>query len=109
LITNIRASWPKMGPDGAVACLRAGANDMGGTLMNESISRAAGATFGQEITPAQMEALIRGAGRDPVQRTTLYGRPDVEQPDATAIAPPAPTPLAAAQAPQAASQTPQAD
>ena len=100
LITNIQASWPKMGPDGAVACLRAGVNDMGGTLMNESISRAAGATFGQEITPAQMEALIRGAGRDPVQRTTLYGRPAAE-PGAGAFAPPSPTPMAAAQAPQA--------
>ena len=109
LITNIQASWPKMGPDGAVACLAAGANDMGGTLMNESISRAAGATHGQEIEPGRMEALIRGAGRDPVQRTTLYGRPSAEQPDANAFAPPSPAPLAAAQAAQAAAQTPQAD
>ncbi|MGH2610799.1 MAG: 7,8-didemethyl-8-hydroxy-5-deazariboflavin synthase, partial [Tepidiformaceae bacterium] len=50
-----------------------GANDMGGTLMNESISRAAGAAFGQEFPPERMEELIRAIGRKPVQRTTLYG------------------------------------
>jgi FO synthase len=52
--------------------LEAGANDLGGTLMNESISRAAGASHGQEFSPLQMEELIRGAGREPLQRTTLY-------------------------------------
>ena len=72
-ITNIQASWPKLGPDGVAAALRAGVNDLGGTLMNESISRAAGAEFGQELPPEQMEAIIRANGREPRQRTTLYG------------------------------------
>jgi FO synthase len=71
-ITNIQTSWVKMGPDGAKACLAAGANDMGGTLMNESITRAAGAAFGQELPPEAMQALIESAGRIPYQRTTLY-------------------------------------
>ena len=92
-ITNIQTSWPKMGPDGAAACLRAGANDMGGTLMNESISRAAGASHGQELAPRSMAALIRGAGREPVQRTTLYGRAPHARVDA-AFAAPALAPLA---------------
>jgi FO synthase len=72
LITNIQTSWVKMGPDGAALCLNAGANDMGGTLMNESISRAAGTQHGQEFPPQAMEALIRSIGRLPVQRDTLY-------------------------------------
>ena len=61
-----------MGPQGAAACLKAGANDLGGTLMNESISRAAGADHGQEFPPEAMEELIRSLGRAPEQRTTLY-------------------------------------
>lgn len=73
LIGNIQASWVKMGREGIRACLEAGVNDLGGTLMNESISRAAGATHGQEMTPAELEAMIRSVGRRPVQRTTLYG------------------------------------
>jgi FO synthase len=72
-ITNIQASWVKLGIEGAQACLRAGANDLGGTLMNESISRAAGASHGQEMPPERMEAAIRAIGREPRQRTTLYG------------------------------------
>ncbi len=72
LILNIQASWVKMGPEGVKACLRAGVNDLGGTLMDESISRAAGATHGQEMTPAMMEGLIRSVGRRPRERTTLY-------------------------------------
>ena len=72
LITNIQTSWVKMGPDGAALCLNAGANDLGGTLMNESISRAAGTQHGQEFPPEAMEALIRSIGRMPVQRDTLY-------------------------------------
>ncbi len=75
LIPNIQASWVKLGPDGAAACLNAGCNDMGGTLMNESISRAAGASFGQEMPPEDMERLIRSLGRTPKQRTTLYRDP----------------------------------
>ncbi len=71
-ITNIQTSWVKMGPAGAAACLKAGANDLGGTLMNESISRAAGTEHGQEFPPQSMEALIRSIGRVPVQRDTLY-------------------------------------
>jgi FO synthase len=71
-ITNLQASWVKLGEDGVRALLRAGVNDLGGTLMNESISRAAGAAHGQEMPPERMEALIRSAGRTPRQRTTLY-------------------------------------
>jgi FO synthase len=73
LIANIQTSWVKMGPAGAAACLEAGANDLGGTLMNESITRAAGAVHGQEMPPEAMDALIRSIGREPRQRTTLYG------------------------------------
>ena len=72
VIANIQTSWVKMGREGAAACLRAGANDIGGTLMNESITRAAGASHGQEFPPAEIEALVQGLGREPVQRTTLY-------------------------------------
>ena len=72
-ITNIQASWVKMGPDGIAACLQAGANDVGGTLMNETITRAAGAEHGQEMPPQEMEALIKAAGRTPQQRSTTYG------------------------------------
>jgi FO synthase len=78
-ITNIQASWVKMGPDGAAVCLAAGCNDMGGVLMNESITRAAGAAHGQELTATALEKLIGGAGRTPRQRTTLYGTPSPER------------------------------
>ena len=71
-IDNLQVSWVKMGPNVAQQILQCGANDMGGTLMNESISRAAGAPYGQEVTPAEMCRIIRGAGRIPVQRNTLY-------------------------------------
>jgi FO synthase len=53
-------------------CLRSGANDLGGTLMDETITRSAGASHGQEMTPAEMESLIRSLGRVPRQRDTLY-------------------------------------
>jgi len=72
LIANIQTSWVKMGPAGTSACLGAGANDLGGTLMNESITRAAGAAHGQEFTADQMRRLIRSIDRTPRQRTTLY-------------------------------------
>jgi FO synthase len=72
-ITNVQVSWVKLGPEGVAAALRAGVNDLGGTLMNESISRSAGAEHGQEFPPERMEELIRAAGRIPRQRTTLYG------------------------------------
>ncbi|MFI5012378.1 MAG: 5-amino-6-(D-ribitylamino)uracil--L-tyrosine 4-hydroxyphenyl transferase CofH [Hyphomicrobiales bacterium] len=73
VITNIQTSWVKMGPDGAALCLHAGANDFGGVLMNESITRAAGAAHGQEIGADTMRRLIGSAGRRPEQRTTDYG------------------------------------
>ena len=76
---NVQASWVKMGPEGVAACLRAGVNDLGGTLMNESITRAAGSEHGQELSPSEMEALIRSAGRVPRQRTTPYGTPPPER------------------------------
>ncbi|MFU0504198.1 5-amino-6-(D-ribitylamino)uracil--L-tyrosine 4-hydroxyphenyl transferase CofH [Pseudaminobacter sp. NGMCC 1.201702] len=72
-ITNIQASWVKLGPDGVRHCLNAGVNDLGGTLMDESISRSAGASHGQEMTPQRMEEIIRSSGRLPRQRNTLYG------------------------------------
>src|SRR6201991_3177320 len=71
-ITNIQTSWVKMGPQGAAACLNAGANDLGGVLMNESISRAAGTEHGQEFPPEAMESLIGSLVRTPTQRDTLY-------------------------------------
>src|SRR5439155_3504530 len=64
--------WVKMGPEGVKVCLASGANDLGGTLMNETITRSAGAAHGQEMTPAAMEAIIRSLDRKPRQRTTLY-------------------------------------
>jgi FO synthase len=87
-ITNIQASWVKLGAEGAQAVLRAGANDLGGTLMNESISRAAGASHGQEMPPEAMEAAIRAVGRTPRQRTTLYGEPAPDRRAASFAAPP---------------------
>ncbi|MBY6058767.1 5-amino-6-(D-ribitylamino)uracil--L-tyrosine 4-hydroxyphenyl transferase CofH [Leisingera daeponensis] len=78
-IDNIQVSWVKMGAEGVKAALASGANDLGGTLMNESISRAAGSEFGQEMSPARMEELICSAGRVPSQRSTLYGAVDARQ------------------------------
>jgi FO synthase len=73
LVPNIQASWVKLGADGVAAALQAGANDMGGTLMNESITRAAGGVHGQELDATQLTALAAGIGRPARQRTTLYG------------------------------------
>jgi FO synthase len=92
-ITNIQASWVKLGAAGAQAVLRSGANDLGGTLMNESISRAAGAEHGQEMPPEDMEALIREIGRTPRQRTTLYATPDPDRTRASFGAPALSEPL----------------
>ena len=72
LVDNIQASWVKLGLEGAARLLDAGCNDLGGTLMNETISRAAGASHGQEVTPSDFEALITRAGRTPRRRNTLY-------------------------------------
>jgi len=75
LIPNIQVSWVKLGEKGVRACLSAGVNDLGGTLMNESISSAAGSEHGQEMGPERMEAIIGSIGREARQRTTLYGVP----------------------------------
>lgn len=72
LIDNIQTSWTKMGRDGAAVCLSSGANDLGGSLMHESISRSAGAINGQEMTPSELDKLIVSLGRVPQQRDTLY-------------------------------------
>ena len=69
----------KMGHEGVVAALNAGCNDLGGTLMNESITRAAGAGHGQETSPERMRSLIELAGRVPKQRSTVYGDVDTER------------------------------
>ena len=87
-ISNIQASWTKMGTSGIIECLKAGSNDLGGTLMNESISRAAGNQNGQELPPERMDELIRKAGRIPKQRTTKYGRPDANRCSRSYQAPP---------------------
>ena len=93
LIANVQASWVKLGPDGVRQALAAGVNDLGGTLMNESISRAAGSEWGQELPPEAMEALIRSAGRTPRQRTTTYGEPPAAQVRRSFGAPPLADPL----------------
>ena len=79
LITNIQTSWVKLGPTGAGVCLDSGANDFGGTLMNETITRSAGASHGQELPPETMDEVIRSLGREPGQRSTLYGPPNEAQ------------------------------
>jgi len=91
LVDNIQASWVKMGAAGVAACLRAGVNDLGGSLMNESITRAAGSDHGQEWAPATMETHIRAAGRRPRMRTTLYADASAERIEASRN----PAPLAA--------------
>ncbi|HEX4974402.1 MAG TPA: 5-amino-6-(D-ribitylamino)uracil--L-tyrosine 4-hydroxyphenyl transferase CofH [Pseudomonadales bacterium] len=72
VLGNIQASWTKLGHQGAQLALQAGANDLGGTLMNESITRAAGAQHGQESSVEQLHAMVSELGRTPVQRNTLY-------------------------------------
>jgi FO synthase len=74
-IPNVQASWVKLGRDGALLALRAGANDFGGVLMDESITRAAGGVNGQQFDAESMQAAIRSIGRIPRERTTLYGEP----------------------------------
>jgi FO synthase len=72
-ITNLQASWVKMGLEGATEALRWGVNDLGGTLMEENISRMAGANHGVRLEPAQLTRAAHAAGRPAAQRTTLYG------------------------------------
>ena len=79
VIPNIQVSWVKLGAEGAAACLNAGANDLGGTLMNESISRAAGNEHGEELPPERMQSLVAAIGRTAEQRTTLYAQVDAGQ------------------------------
>jgi 7,8-didemethyl-8-hydroxy-5-deazariboflavin synthase CofH subunit len=74
VIDNLQTSWVKLGHRLAQLSLRAGCNDFGGTLMEESISREAGADAGEYTSAEEIEALVRAMGRTPVQRTTLYGR-----------------------------------
>jgi FO synthase len=71
-IRNIQVSWVKMGPKLAQMALAAGANDFGGTLMEESISRESGSHFGENLPPEEMRRLIREMGRTPVERSTTY-------------------------------------
>jgi FO synthase len=77
-IENVQASWVKIGVEGVRQLLRAGVNDLGGTLMNENISRAAGASHGQGKTPDDLADLVAPLGRPLERRTTLYGRPDFD-------------------------------
>jgi FO synthase len=76
LIDNIQTSWVKLGVDGTRAMLRAGTNDVGGTLMEETISRMAGSQHGSAMTVGQLRELAEGIGRPVRQRTTIYGRLD---------------------------------
>jgi FO synthase len=71
-IRNIQVSWVKLGFDTSLACLNAGANDFSGTLMEENISKAAGATFGEYVSPQDFRRMIRSVGRVPAERTTTY-------------------------------------
>ena len=88
LIPNIQASWVKMGPDGVRRCLAAGCNDLGGTLMNETITRSAGAVHGQEMSPAALEEIILTENRIPRQRTTLYDDAPAERSETSFAAAP---------------------
>jgi FO synthase len=73
-ISNVQCSWVKLGDEGTVTMLNGGANDLGGTLMEETISRMAGSEHGSARTVAQLRAIAAGAGRPPRERTTTYGR-----------------------------------
>ncbi|MFW8595225.1 5-amino-6-(D-ribitylamino)uracil--L-tyrosine 4-hydroxyphenyl transferase CofH [Cribrihabitans neustonicus] len=76
-IDNIQVSWTKLGAARAQEMLSRGVNDLGGTLMNESISRAAGSAHGQEITARELAEIIRAAGRVPARRNTIYEIRDI--------------------------------
>src|ERR1700722_6352424 len=93
-IPNIQVSWVKLGFKESLACLEAGANDFGGTLMEESISKAAGANFGEYVSPGEFRALIRTIGRIPAERATSYEiRKVFEFPDADERLPVEPMPV----------------
>src|SRR6266436_2751972 len=92
-IRNLQVSWVKLGFETSLACLQAGANDFSGTLMEESISKAAGATFGEFVSPEEFRAKIRSIGRVPAERTTTYKirRTFESEADAKSVAPRLPT------------------
>jgi len=95
LIRNLQVSWVKLGFELSLACLNAGANDFSGTLMEESISKAAGATFGESVQPQEFRRLIRSIGRVPAERTTTYKiRRLFDQPETLPANLPAPLQLA---------------
>lgn len=71
-IRNVQVSWVKLGVETSLACLQAGANDFGGTLMEENISKAAGATYGEYVSPEEFRTHIRSVGRVPAERSTTY-------------------------------------
>jgi FO synthase len=78
-IDNVQASWVKLGLDGVLQLLQGGVNDIGGTLMDENISRAAGAAHGQGLNPTALEEPVAKLGRRIVQRSTLYQSIDQRQ------------------------------
>jgi len=81
-IRNLQVSWVKLGFETSLACLQAGANDFGGTLMEESISKAAGATFGEYVSPEEFREMIRTIERTPAERSTTYKiRSTFDQPE----------------------------
>ncbi|HEY3199061.1 MAG TPA: 5-amino-6-(D-ribitylamino)uracil--L-tyrosine 4-hydroxyphenyl transferase CofH, partial [Actinomycetes bacterium] len=84
-IRNIQCSWVKLGTDGCVQVLRGGVNDLGGTLMEETISRMAGSTHGSRRSVAELQAIAAAAGRPSRQRTTTYGHVDPASSQATAV------------------------
>jgi len=81
-IDNVQTSWVKLGIEGTQAMLQSGANDLGGTLMEETISRMAGSEFGSYKTVADIQEITRGIGRPVVQRTTVYGPVDPDRHEA---------------------------
>jgi CofH subfamily radical SAM domain protein len=88
-IPNVQVSWVKLGFETSLACLQAGANDFGGTLMEESISKAAGATFGEYVSPEEFRDMIRTIGRTPAERFTTYKiRRTFDQPEDFVKTPP---------------------
>jgi len=93
-IKNLQVSWVKLGFEASLACLQAGANDFSGTLMEESISKAAGATFGEYVSPEEFRTRIRSIGRVPAERSTTYRiRRIFDEPDHDPPATPAQFPV----------------
>jgi FO synthase len=78
-IDHVQCSWVKLGPEQCTAVLAGGVDDLGGTLMEETISRMAGSSYGSRKSVEELEAMVRGAGRSPRQRTTEYGAVSAER------------------------------